>query len=45
MAQVRDSKRKTNPEAQFDYSDINDRIAVGIILAEDRRKNPIRIRL
>lgn len=45
MAQVRDSKRKTDPEAQFDYSDINDRIAVGNILAAERRKNPIRIRL
>ena len=45
MAQVRDAKRKTSPEAQFDYSDINDRIAVGNILAAERRKNPIRIRL
>ncbi len=45
MAKVRDSKRRTNPKAEFDFSDINDRIAVGNILAADRRKTPIRIPL
>lgn len=39
MAQVRASKRKTNPKAEFDYGDINDRIAVGNILAENHRKS------
>ena len=43
MKTVRDAKRKTDPNAEFDYSDIKDRIAVGKILAEEHRKNPLRI--
>jgi hypothetical protein len=45
MKKVRDSKRRTNPNAEFDYSDIKDRIAVGNILATEHRKTPIRVPL
>lgn len=41
MAAIRNSKRKTDRRAEFDYGDINDRIAVGDILTSTHRKKPV----